>query len=88
MVLIWLNLVNPFQSIFFLFLGMREDLPLSHLAITSCSHIFCKGCIKDQLETFSNQKCALCNTPMTEKDVFPLAGEISAWGVKVNKCVY
>lgn len=51
-----------------------EDLPLSQLAITPCAHTFCLPCLQAVVGKLG--RCSLCNQPLTQKDVRPLAQEI------------
>jgi hypothetical protein len=55
---------------------LQGGLPLSKLAITPCSHVFCLACLKECVRRY--QKCSLCNSKLTGKDVAPLALELAA----------
>ncbi|CAE8583771.1 unnamed protein product [Polarella glacialis] len=55
---------------------LQGDLPLSMLAITPCSHVFCIKCLRACVQRY--KRCSLCNTHLAEKDVMPLVKEIEA----------
>ena len=51
-----------------------DDFELSEVCVTSCAHVFCEGCLKQQMTI--RRECPMCRAPLQDKDCYPLIGQV------------